>query len=173
MLGASMHAKPPFRPTPIRARHAAWARLWLACLAAVLSCTADWLSASNRRRLPILGLPRVVLARFVARLIFLCAIARIPPPRLPPHGHRRGKPVAGTINAALRAGAQRHLVGADGRYDLGKIGRTCANPEAAIADMIAVIKSGLRRRRAKAPCGASDVLRPRLHAVFAPAPDTS
>lgn len=148
-----MHAPPAPRLNPKPARITTWARLWLSCIAALLSCAAHLLPPAHRRRLPLLDLPRAALARHVARLIFLCALHRAVLPRA-----CAGMREAGAIRALLRAGVQRHLTNTHGAYDLAAIARTCADPEAAIADMVAALEAGLTRRASILPSPASGAL---------------
>ncbi len=148
-----MHTRTSPRPSFNPARIAAWARLWLKCIAALLTCAAHLLPPSLQRRLPVLDLPARVLARHVARLIFLCAIVQAAPPK------RRAPPAAATIRALLRAGVQRHLVNSDGAFDLAQIARLCASPEPAIADMVIALERGLTRRTPILPHAACEVVR--------------
>lgn len=83
-----------------------------------------------------------MLAGFVARLIFMCAIEQAGAPK-----NLRQMLAPGALRAVLRAGVKRHLVNADGDLDLAAIARACANPERAIADMIAALEHGLTRRQ--------------------------
>jgi hypothetical protein len=156
-----MHATPTHRRNRNRARIASWARLWLACIATLLTCATHLLPPALARRMPLLDVPRAVLAGYVARLIFLCAIDRATPPRTRP------APATGAIRALLRAGVHAHLVNANGALDLTEIARTCANPEAAIADMVAALEHGLTRRRPIPPRAAHDALR-QVATAYAP-----
>jgi hypothetical protein len=163
-----MHATPSLqprqnRPEPNRARITSWARLWLACIATLLTCAAHLLPPAHRRRLPLLDLPRAVLARLVARLILICAVEQAAPPK---RAQLRALMEAGALRALLRAGLHHHLTNTHGAYDLAQIERTCANPETAIADMRAALARGLTRRASILPRATCDA----LHAQAAPAP---
>lgn len=80
---------------------------------------------------------------------------------------------AGAIRALMRAGLKRHLTNTHGAYDLARIARTCADPEAAIADMAAALEAGLTRRHAITPRAAHDALRQRAPHPIAQVCDTS
>jgi hypothetical protein len=157
-----MHASPRHRPSFNPARITRLARLWLKCIAALLTCAAHLLPPALQRRLPVLDLPRSVLARHVARLILLCAIFQATPPKT------RAPQTPAMLRAILRAGAQRHLTNAHGAFDLAKIARTCANPACAISDMVAALERGLTRRAPilpRAACEAPPKLAPRVRAA--------
>jgi hypothetical protein len=162
-----MHAPHRPRPNLNPARITHLARLWLRCIAALLTCAAHLLPPALQRRLPVLDLPRTVLARHVARLILLCAIFQATAPKT------RAPQTPAMLRAILRAGAQRHLTNAHGAYDLAKIARTCANPERAIAHMIAALERGLTRRAPILPRATSDALPALDLTVVAPVCDTS
>lgn len=102
-----------------------------------------------------------VLARVVAWLILVCAIERT---AALSRASLKALRAAGSVRALFRTGLRRHLTNAHGAYDLAVIARTCANPEAAIADMIAALEAGLTRRNAIAPCAACEPLRTQTRA---------
>ena len=135
-----MHTQPPHRPKPNPDRLAGWARLWLSCIATLLTCAAHLLPPAHRRRLPLLNLPRTMLAGFVTRLILLCALTSATAPS------KTAAPQPGELRAILRAGMRKHLKNAHGALDLARIAHTCANPDAAIADMIAALERRLTKR---------------------------
>jgi hypothetical protein len=164
-----MHTTQTRRIKPKPARIASWARLWLSCIAALLTCAAHMLAPAQRQRLPLLDLPRTMLAGFVARLIFLCAIEQAAPPRK----NLRALRQAGALRAILRTGAHRHLTNADGELDLARIAYICANPDAAIADMIAALACGLTRRSPVVPRASSDHVATRAPHVAVCAYDSS
>jgi hypothetical protein len=164
-----MHATTTLRPKPKGpARLTRLARLWLACIATLLTCAAHLLPPAHRRRLPLLDLPRTMLARLVARLIFICALEHAKPPK-----HLRQMRDAGAIRALLRAGLQHHLTNTHGAFDLTRIAQTCANPEAAIADMAAALQAGLTRRSSILPRAAHEHLRAQASRTPSHACDTS
>lgn len=156
-----MHTPHTHRPKPkparITCRLALWARLWLSCIAALLTTAACMLPPALQRRLPVLDLPLKVLGRHVARLILLCAFERA---TLPKAKHAKASlRAAGAMSALLRTGVQRHLVNADGAFDLVAIARTCANPEPAMANMAAALERGLTRRTPILPRAACEPVR--------------
>lgn len=154
-----MHAPSSSRLKSNPARIASWARLWLACIAALIKCAVHLLPPALARRLPVLSLPRVMLARFVARLLLLCALHQATPPSQPRCGYCMEERAPGMMRAILRAGAQRHLVNADGAFDLEQIARTCAKPDDAIADMVEALERGFTRRNPILPRGACEHVR--------------
>ncbi|MDX2274058.1 MAG: hypothetical protein NW206_01295 [Hyphomonadaceae bacterium] len=170
-----MHTPRTHRPKPkparITCRLAPWARLWLSCIAALLSTAACVLPPALQRRLPVLDLPLKVLGRHVARLILLCAYERAALPTS--ERALESLRAAGAMSALLRTGVQRHLVNADGAFDLAAIARTCANPEPAIADMAAALERGLTRRNPILPRAACEPLRTLAPRALAHACDTS
>jgi hypothetical protein len=162
-----MHAPNRPRQNFNPARITRLARLWLKCIAALLTCAAHLLPPSHQRRLPVLDLPPRVLARHVARLIFLCAIFQATPPKT------RAPQAAATMSALLRAGVQRHLTDTHGVFDLARIARTCANPERAITAMITALERGLTRRAPILPRAGDEPLCPPAPIVRAATCDTS
>lgn len=159
MLSARMHAPSASRLKQSPARIATWARLWLACIAALIKCAVHLLPPALARRLPVLNLPRVMLARFVARLLLLCALHQATPPSYQRGAHLLRPRAPGMMRAILRAGAQRHLVNDDGAFDLEQIARTCAKPDDAIADMVEALECGFTRRNPILPRGACEHVR--------------
>ena len=165
-------------PDPKSARAAAWAGLWLACLAALLSWTAGVSPAHTaksmaRRHAAIFDMPLRMLAYFVACLITLRARAHAAPRT---HRARFNDPRT-TSGSSMRAHLRpllRLMRNAHGAYDLTRIAALVRCPEPAIALMIRALRRGLTRRRPILPRKPRAQTPPTQTEAAAPAPtDTS